>query len=186
MLASGLLNRKGQVCTWDWKPRYFELHGQELRCYRKKGDAEPKSRVTVGAVRDVPERGGGKRANRIDIVLGKGADARVMSLAATSEDEKRKWVDAFAAASSRLDPSDHRRAAEFEGTALAQRMDQDGDGKVDAHELAEATGVAEDEARAIIAEHDVDGDGKLDASELAAMAAGSAPEPELQTRGETL
>eukprot|EP00937_MAST-01D_sp_MAST-1D-sp2_P003245 g3245.t1 len=54
------------------------------------------------------------------------------------------------------------------GEAAVTAMDKDGDGKVDASELAEATGITTDEATAVIAENDKDGDGKLDASEIAA------------------
>jgi len=51
--------------------------------------------------------------------------------------------------------------------ALA-KMDTDGDGKVDASELAAATGTDEATAAMIIEAADTDGDGKLDASEIAA------------------
>ena len=64
---------------------------------------------------------------------------------------------------------------ELEGTidtAAAEdavaKMDTDGDGKVDATELAAATGVSTEDAAAIIETADQDGDGKLDAAELAA------------------
>ena len=45
-------------------------------------------------------------------------------------------------------------------------MDTDGDGKVDAAELAAATGVTLEDATTIIEAADQDGDGKVDAAEL--------------------
>ena len=66
-------------------------------------------------------------------------------------------------------------ADELEGTIdttaakdAIEAMDTDGDGKVDATELAAATGVTAEDAATIIEAADQDGDGKLDAAELAA------------------
>jgi hypothetical protein len=58
---------------------------------------------------------------------------------------------------------------DFMAGSLVAAADADGDGKVDAAELAEATGVTEEQAAATVAGADMDGDGKLDAAELAAL-----------------
>ena len=48
-------------------------------------------------------------------------------------------------------------------------VDVDGDGKVDAAEVAAATGMTEAAASELIAKADADGDGKLSAEEIAAV-----------------
>ena len=110
--AIGELYRKGTVRKWDWKLRHFELSNQELLCYSKQGDAEPKDRFVVGGVYDVPNRGGGARPHRFDVAPapasaggGTNHDAvPLLSLAAASEDEKRRWLNALAAAAQLLQP----------------------------------------------------------------------------------
>jgi Ca2+-binding EF-hand superfamily protein len=66
-------------------------------------------------------------------------------------------------------------AAAAAAAALVAAADTDGDGKLDATELAAATGVTEQQAAATIAAADADGDGKMDAEELA-VATGAAVE----------
>ena len=127
-----LLYVKGKVFTWQWKPRYFKLGtaNPSALCmlgYRTQEDAERhdieqyEDRYFVTGVYDVPERNG-MRQHRFDIMaesVGAPPDI-MMSLAATSEHDKRVWVDAIAAhpCGGRHNLSNHRRAAEFERTAL--------------------------------------------------------------------
>ena len=135
MLSSpgpSLLYVKGKVFTWQWKPRYFKLGtaNPSALCmlgYRTQEDAERhdieqyEDRYFVTGVYDVPERNG-MRQHRFDITAESvGARPDIMvSLAATSEHDKRAWVDAVAAhpRGGRRNLSDHRRASEFQRTAL--------------------------------------------------------------------
>ena len=108
----GELFKKSRTRTWNWKTRYYELRGTELLCYRKQGDATPKSRVGIAAVYDVPDRGGGSQSHRFD-VLCTGDDSRMLCFAAASDDDKRAWLTCCATASRVLEDTEHPRAAEF-------------------------------------------------------------------------
>jgi Ca2+-binding EF-hand superfamily protein len=77
-------------------------------------------------------------------------------------------VEAPAAASAPADGELEGSIDQAAANDALAKMDTDGDGKVDASELAAATGTDEATAAMIIEAADTDGDGKLDASEIAA------------------
>ena len=67
-----LLEKKG---SWikNWKTRFFVLERATLRYYGKRGDATPKGTFGVVTYVDLPDRGGRKRDNRVDILGAGGA-----------------------------------------------------------------------------------------------------------------
>jgi hypothetical protein len=44
---SGLIHKGGRHVRTNWKPRYFEIQGSEVRYYVRKGDDEPKGHIPL-------------------------------------------------------------------------------------------------------------------------------------------
>lgn len=70
------------------------------------------------------------------------------------------------AADAYVTTNEDQPAAADPGSEAIANMDYDGNGAIDAGELAAATGVSEDQAAAQIAQADYDGDGQLTAEEI--------------------
>ena len=67
-----VLEKKGSMIK-NWKTRFFVLEGTTLRYYGKRGDATPKGTFGVVMYVDLPDRGGRKRDNRVDLLGAGGA-----------------------------------------------------------------------------------------------------------------
>jgi hypothetical protein len=110
-----------------------------------------------------------EQQQEIDDMQRRQADGKPHQVAdlARSQQEKQSHPADPRAQQQRPDQPSAAEAAEAAAETVAA-MDTDGDGKVDAAELAAATGVTVEQAAATIADVDTDGDGKLDAGEIAA------------------
>ena len=96
-----LLEKRG---SWikNWKARFFVLDGATLRYYGKRGDATPKGTFGVVTYVDLPDRGGRKRDNRVDII---GAGGTRLCVAARDPAVKAALLERLGAAVWRADPA---------------------------------------------------------------------------------
>ena len=115
---TGVLERRALV-TKLWKNRFYKLEGATLLCYAREPQttsARPRRTLQVLGVTSVPHRPG-TRQHRFDAFCAPPGDSSeepfVLSLNASSDEEKRSWMGALAAVSRLAPLVDHPRLKDF-------------------------------------------------------------------------